>query len=207
MNKYTAAGLDIARRGKRLIKRWHDDLAKARVRVDYLFVTTDGEDGCALKCNGYPALAVASVIPQKNRVGLKADARIIIDKEAWSEMTEKQRDALLDHEIQHFEAVMSDDTVALDGNDRPKVRMRKHDVQLGFFSVIAKRHGEHSQEVIQARMLVEHTRDTFLPGFEVMAKPLPGQRKKAEKPKALPPSSGQVIEMTPAKTDEKIAAK
>lgn len=204
MNTYKAAGLDIARRAKRLVKKYHDNLARARVRIDFLFVTTDGEDGCALKCNGYPALAVASVIPQKNRVGLKADARIIIDKEAWDELTEKQRDALLDHEIQHFEAVMSDDTVALDGNDRPKIRMRKHDVQLGFFSVIAKRHGEHSQEVIQARALVEHAAETLFPGFEFMAKPLPGQRK----PKALPArQAGNVIDIDSATAPEKVAAK
>lgn len=204
MNTYKAAGLDIARRAKRLVKKYHDNLARARVRIDFLFVTTDGEDGCALKCHGYPALAVASVIPQKNRVGLKADARIIIDKEAWDELPEKQRDALLDHELQHFEAVMSDDTVALDGNDRPKIRMRKHDVQLGFFSVIAKRHGEHSQEVIQARALVEHAAETLFPGFEFMAKPLPGQRKT----KALgPKQEGNVIDLDSAKDREEIAAK
>lgn len=206
MNTYKAAGLDIARRAKRLVKKHHDNLAQARVRIDFLFVTTDGEDGCALKCNGYPALAVASVIPQKNRVGLKADARIIVDKEAWDELTEKQRDALLDHELQHFEAVMSDDTVALDGNDRPKIRMRKHDVQLGFFSVIAKRHGEHSQEVIQARALVEHAAETLFPGFEFMAKPLPGQRK--SKAKALPAKQeGNVIDLESAQEPMKVAAK
>jgi hypothetical protein len=209
-NKYFAAGLDVARRAKRLVKKYHEPLARARVRIDFLFVTTDGEDGCALKCNGYPAMAVASAIPQKNRVGLKADARIIIDKEAWDELSERQRDALLDHEIQHFEAVMSDDTIALDGNDRPKIRIRKHDVQLGFFSVIAQRHGEHSQEVIQARALVEHARDVFLPGFDVLAKPLPGKRGKKAKGDALKalPQGGNVIDL-PAGTKhaEKVAAK
>lgn len=195
MNTYKACGLDIARRAKRLVKKYHDPLARARVRIDFLFVTTDGEDGCALKCGGYPAMAVASVIPQKNRVGLKADARITIDKEAWDHLSERQRDALLDHELQHFEAVMADDTVALDGNDRPKIRMRKHDVQLGFFSVIAKRHGEHSQEVIQARALIANAAEVFLPGFEIMEKPLPGHRKSA-KPKALPVGqTGNVIDL------------
>lgn len=209
MNTYKAAGLDIARRAKRLVKKYHDNLAQARVRIDFLFVTTDGEDGCALKCNGYPALAVASVIPQNNRVGLKADARIIVDKAAWDELTEKQRDAFLDHELQHFEAVMNDNTVALDGNDRPKIRMRKHDVQLGFFSVIAKRHGEHSQEVIQARALVEHAADTLFPGFEFMAKPLPGQRKMPSVKTLRPKQTGNVIDIDidSAKAGEKVAAK
>lgn len=192
MNKYTAAGLDVARRAKRLRKKYHPELDKARVRVDFLFVTTDGEDGCALKCNGYPAMAVASVIPQKNRVGLKADARIIIDKEAWDGLAEKQKDALLDHELYHFQVVMADDTIALDGNDRPKIRIRKHDVQLGFFSAIARRHGEHSQEVIQARALIADAAEVYLPGFEVLAKPAPGTKKATSNVVRMPkPEQGQ----------------
>lgn len=208
-NKYTAAGLDVARRGKRLMKRWHEGLCKARVRVDYVFVTTDGEDGCPLKCNGYPAMAVAAAVPQKFRGGLKADARITIDKEAWEELSEKQKDALLDHELHHFEAVIQDGTVGLDGNDRPRLRLRRHDVQLGFFSVIAQRHGEHSQEVIQARALVEHAATVLFPGFEFMAKPLPGQRKKKAAPVvALTEGQpGNVIDLPAAKATEKAAAK
>lgn len=201
-NKYTAAGLDVARRVKRLMKRFHPGLVKARVRVDCVFVTTDGEDGAPVKVNGYPALAAASAIPQKFRPATKADVRITIDKEAFDELTDRQKDALLDHELQHFEAVMQDDTVALDGNDRPRIRLRKHDVQLGFFSVIAQRHGEHSQEVIACRAMIENAATVFLPGFEFQAKPLPGQRKA----KALPPGQpGNVIDLPPAK--EKVAAK
>lgn len=229
MNKYTAAGLDVARSAKKLIKKYHEGLSKARVRIDFLFVTTDGEDGCALKCNGYPAAAVASIVPQKYRVatGRKgsgaADARVIIDKDAWTELTDKQKDALLDHEIQHFEVVMEAEsgTIALDGNDRPKLRLRKHDVSIGWFTVVAQRHGEHSGEVMQARAMIENTATIFLPGFEFTAKQTPGQKAKAAKAskaktkekaaKPLELTQGQpdnVIDIAPAtKTKEKAAAK
>lgn len=202
MNKYTAATLDVARRVKRLVKKYHPDLAKARVRIDCVFVTTDGEDGAPVKVNGYPALAAASTVPQKYRPATKADARITIDKEAFEELTDKQKDALLDHELQHFQAVIDENTVALDGNDRPRIRMRKHDVQIGFFSVIAQRHGENSQEVIACRALVEHAAEVYLPGFEFAAKALPGQRKAV---KALPAKQpGNVIDLP---QPEKAAAK
>lgn len=210
-NKYTAAGLDVARRAKRLLKKqeYHQPLLKARVRIGFVFVTTDGEDGAPVKVNGYPALAAASIVPQKFRTGIKEDGRVTIDKEAWDDLTEKQKDALLDHELYHFQPVIDENTVALDGNDRPRLRLRKHDVQMGFFSVIAKAHGEHSQEVIQARALVEHAAETLFPGFEFMAKPLPGQRKtKPQRQKALPPAQpGNIIDLPPANEKQPQAAK
>lgn len=207
--KYTSAGLDTARRAKRLLKKkaYHESLVKARVRIDIIFAeSVDGEEA-PVKANGYPALAAASSVPAKYRGAVKGDGRIVIDKEAWGELTEKQRDALLDHELYHFEAVINEGEIATDGNDRPRLRLRKHDVQLGFFSTIAREHGEHSQEVIQARALVEHARDVFLPGFDVLAKPLPGKRGKKVKGEAIKAlqqaAAGNVIDL-PAGTNHAV---
>lgn len=180
MNRYTAAGLDVARRAKRLLKKqsYHEPLLKARVRIDYVFAeSVDGEDGDPVKVGGYPATAATSIVPQKFRINKGADARITIDKAQWNDLTERQKDATLDEQLYHLVPIINESTVATDGNDRPRLRLRKYDFRICGFSVIAKEHGEHSQEVIASRALVEHAADVFLPGFEVMAKPLPGQKK------------------------------
>jgi hypothetical protein len=52
-----------------------------------------------LKVNGYPAAAVVSVIPHKQRADKRADAEILIDQRQWDDLTEPQQRSLLDHEI------------------------------------------------------------------------------------------------------------
>lgn len=203
MNTHKPAGLDIARRVKRLLKKHHTDLHKSRARIDALFVTTDGEDGAPVKEKGIVSIVSPAIIPARYRGGMKADAVLLIDKEGFDELTPKQQDAWLDHGLQHLQPSMKEDTVALDGNDRPKLKLRAHDVTLGFFSVIAQRHGDHSPEVMACKALVEHSKDVFLPGLDIAAKPLPGQK---TKPKALPQGqAGNVIDLP--KQTEKAAAK
>jgi hypothetical protein len=42
-----------------------------------------------------------------------------------------------------------------DALGRPKLVLRDHDVQVGFFAVIAKRHGMASQECIQSKIIMD----------------------------------------------------
>jgi len=180
------------KRVKAMRKKWHPELEKARVRIDVLMVSTDGEDGAAIKANGYPADGLAKILPQEQRGAGTADARILLDAEKYDSLEDKERDALIDHELQHFQVVMKDGVIVLDGNERPKLRMRRHDVQVGWFSVIAERHKEHSAEVQQAKAIVQRAASTYLPGFEFLDKnakpagkvvPMPQQTKQSA-PKA-----------------------
>lgn len=208
MNTHKPAGLDIARRLKRLLKRHHEDLHKSRARIDAIFVTTDGEDGAPVKEKGILCIASPVIVPARYRGGMKADAVVLIDKDGFDELTDKQQDAWLDHALQHLQPSMQEDVIATDGNDRPKLKLRAHDVTMGFFSDIAKRWGENSPEVIACRGLVDHSREVFLPGFDVLAKPLPGKRAKKAKPLALTEGQkGNVIDLSETKTAERMAAK
>ena len=49
-----------------------------------------------------------------------------------------------------------------DAQGRPKIKLRKHDFQVGWFHEIARRHGEHSVEVRQCRELVSEQGQTYL---------------------------------------------
>lgn len=194
MNTHKPAGLEVTRRMKRLLKKHHDDLTKSRARIDAIFVTTDGDGGNPVRDKDILSIVHPAIVPARYRGGMKADAVLLIDREMWDELTDKQQDAWLDHGLTHLQAVITENTVATDGNDRPKLRLRVHDVTLGFFSSVAKRHGENSPEVMACRAMIENMSSIFLPGFEFTAKPLPGQRKKTEKA-----DDKKVVEMPPQK--------
>ena len=49
---------------------------------------------------------------------------------------------------------------------RPKIRLRPHDYDLGWFSIIAARHGKHSVECRQAREIVERAGQLYFPEIE-----------------------------------------
>ena len=82
----------------------------------------------------------------------RADAEIIVDKYLWDEMTHRQRLALIDHEITHLEFQKDEDGyLKTDDLGRPKLKLRRHDFCIEGFSVIARRYGEDSNELILAR--------------------------------------------------------
>lgn len=48
---------------------------------------------------------------------------------------------------------------------RPKLKMRKHDVEIGWFKIIAERHGAHSIERQQAKIIFDTMGQSFWPGL------------------------------------------
>jgi hypothetical protein len=133
----------------------HTDLED--VTVSALFIFDLESTFPVLKHQGYPAGAVVRITPLKDRALGIADATIVIDRAGWLALTQRQRDALVDHELTHLTRKVDKDTgeMVCDVLDRPVLKMRKHDRQHGWFDEVASRHGEASPEVIQARRLME----------------------------------------------------
>lgn len=149
-------------RVKHLIKLFRPDLRDAGLRIDLISVTNDDPEGEALTHQGYPAYAVVRAIDSKGRTMGRGDAEIVIDEAKYITMTDAQKDALLDHEIHHIELKLNKKgRVKLDENGRPKIGMRKHDVQIGWFEEIAKRHGQASIECKQATQIFLSGAQTF----------------------------------------------
>jgi hypothetical protein len=151
-----------AERVAHLVKLFHGDILAAGVTVDLISVATDGDDP-PLMLNGYPCAATVRATSVKDRTKGHADIEITIDEAQWLTMTDAQKDALLDHELEHVELVIKPKTgrVKLDSHGRPKIKMRKHDVQFGWFHSIAERHGIASGECQQAASLFLDGRQTF----------------------------------------------
>jgi hypothetical protein len=89
----------------------------------------------------------------------------------WQKLGPAHMNALIDHELEHLTTVLDVDTgkPKFDGQNRPKLQMRQHDHQLGWFDAIARRHGEASPEICQARELLEQTKQLYFDFGQVIA--------------------------------------
>ncbi len=127
------------------LSTFHADLEMAEVTIEVLFAVSDKTP--ALKHHGQPALAIIKPMSQKDRAAGSADARLIVDEDRWEELTERQRNALLDHELQHLKLARAEDgSVKRDDCGRPKLKTRHHDMEIGIFEDVIERHKEHAIE-------------------------------------------------------------
>jgi hypothetical protein len=104
----------------------------------------------ALKLAGYPCLATIKIRGPKDRGEGRGDAMLTIDGYRWDELDLEEKFALLDHELTHLELDCDGKgNVKRDDYGRPKLTIRLHDHQFGWFDAVAMRHGESSIEVQQ----------------------------------------------------------
>lgn len=145
----------------------HAPILDAKVKIDFLFAFGDPEkDEPAITKNGIPCDGLCRKIPLKDRVAGRGDAEILLDGDFWNAADEPERRALLDHELHHI-SVMEGER---DSAGRPKLRLRKHDVEVGWFSIIAERHGRASGERRQAKNIFDRFGQAFWPDL-MNAKP------------------------------------
>lgn len=152
-----------------VLARFHPELAAMGLKVDSLFVRAprdaDGfAAGPALKSSGgYPAIAQISVTKLKDRVMGRGDCEILVDADRIQNWPERTLLPLIDHELEHLEFTGNVDDIG-----RPKLKLRPHDIEFGWFDAVARRHEDHSLEVIQATRFYSQPslRQLYLPGFE-----------------------------------------
>lgn len=147
----------------------HANLRQSETTVDFVFAYGDRDERGnlttdALTKNGVKALGIARIVPLKDRALGRSDGEISLDGDWWKDASDEERAALLDHELHHFDVKRDKHgNVQFDDLGRPKLVMRKHDYEFGWFKVIAARHGAHSQEQIYARSMMEHSGQYFWP--------------------------------------------
>lgn len=157
MSTYRQADPDVKPLIAEVMAVHHVHLAEAGVTIAALFAFADvneatGEPkGPALKHHGWPALAVVKINSQKDRAEGKDDATITIDGKWWEGATDAEKFILLDHEIEHLEVRLEDEdntaSIMTDDSNRPKLKMRPHDFELGGFDSIIERHGRNALEM------------------------------------------------------------
>lgn len=155
MSRYEKAPAEVIQIVERMTERYHPTLRDAGASIVCLmaFPTEDkngDSTGPALTHQGYPAQAVVKIIGLKERTDGRADAEICIDGENWPTLSDAQKDALIDHELEHLEPKYDKHGLLVrDDLNRPKLKIRKHDHQFGWFDAIVRRHGRAALEFLQ----------------------------------------------------------
>lgn len=144
-----------------VMQRFHKSLADIPVSLTLIVVEDVDSEGArtgkpALKLHGVAAAAIVKINSLKDRVEGKSDATIFLDGEYWSQASEAEKVAILDHELHHLvEQRDKDGNLIADDAGRPKLKMRPHNFQVGWFHAIAERHGPHAVETQQMQKLAE----------------------------------------------------
>lgn len=197
MSTYTKASAEVRELADAILTEFktHLPVVESKVKIDFLFayaeVGEDGESkGHALTKHGVRALGITRKLGLKDRAMGRGDCEICLDGDWWKEATEGRRKALLDHELHHIEVRTDQDGVVLrDDLKRPKLKLRKHDVEVGWFAIVAGRHGSNSLELEQAKAVWDSYGQLFWPCLDL------------PEPKQL--SEGNEVDITPAKGKKK----
>lgn len=153
--------------------RLHGRLADVELVIDVLEARPKTDEagepvGDALKLHGYPCYATIKIRGPKDRGAGLGDALLTIDAYRWPELSDATKTALIDHELTHLELCVDDEgRVKRDDYDRPRLRLRLHDQQFGWFDEVANRHDAASIEVQQLRAFCDHSGQYYLPGFTI----------------------------------------
>lgn len=131
---------------------------------------TPKNEGGKLMLRGCPCKAVVRKTNEKERAMGVKDAVIIIDQGVWDDLEDRQREAVIAHELYHLipqqdGGEWKDDGTGtgtekfypffkFDAHKRPILAMRPHDIEFGWFVAIATKYGTDSTEVEQAREIV-----------------------------------------------------
>jgi len=152
MTTFAVCGTDVEELVDEMMTMYHGLLKEHGLTIDLLYAHagTDANGdtvGCALKQNGMEKAALIKANSLKDRTKGMKDVELRIDGDKWPLYTDEQKRALIDHELMHVELQFTDSgALKRDDLDRPKVKMRPHDREVGWFDAVVKRHGKSAFE-------------------------------------------------------------
>ena len=120
--------------------KYHAHLAEARIAIVWRLEVTAGRDGKFV-------LGWAKKATDLDREFSEHDLLVILNRDAWDDLSLAQREALIDHELSHFAVIEKEGAPVRDERGRVCYRLRKHDLE-EFRDVVA-RHGLYLQDVVE----------------------------------------------------------
>lgn len=153
---FTKADAEVVEVMNDALRQYHTDLVEAGLRIGVVMVRPATDEvgvptGPALRFGGAAATACIKKVSPKDRVLKPYDAEIQIDEMRWDDMTDQQRLAVMDHELQHIELQYDDGVLRTDDDGRPVLKMRPDDWVLTGFEAVVRRHGEAALECPAAK--------------------------------------------------------
>lgn len=155
---YEAATESVCERVMKAMAKYHPDLKDAELQVGVILAhaardQNNEPSGPALTHGGYAAAATIRIVSLKDRAAGLPDVILTIDGDEMDAWSDERFSSLIDHEFCHPVLVTSPGgAIIRDDLGRPKLKMRKHDHQLGIFKEVIERHKEYAMdaEVLQA---------------------------------------------------------
>lgn len=148
----------------------HKPLLDAKVNIEFLFAygerhpETDALVSDAISKHGHRVLGYCRKTNAEERAAGRGDAVIMIDADWWEQADEAAQRGLLDHELHHLDVCTDEEGKVLkDKGSRPRLKLRKHDYEMGFFKLIAERNGKSSPECTYAKLMMDHAGQAFWP--------------------------------------------
>ena len=134
-----------------IIQKYHVELDSVGVKVDILLAFRDPD-------SEKPSLGgiwgISKLINLKDRVKGMGDCEIILDGDACANFSKENWEALLDHQLEHFEVKRDKNgDFIFDDINRPVLKLRPHDRVIRLFHGPAARHGNSSYEAQQLRSM------------------------------------------------------
>jgi len=126
----------------------------------------DEPRGEALARRGRPILGKIRITTTEDRAAQHGDVRIILNGDRWGQLSAPMQRAVIDDCLTQIEVLQEDGKTKVDDLGRPKLRKRKFDFEHCGFHEVAARHGKHSVEVHNFKVLFDKHGQTYLPHFE-----------------------------------------
>ncbi len=125
----------------------------------------DEPRGEALSSRGRPILGKIRISTVEDRAEKVADVRVLLNGDRWGQLSAAMQRSVIDNCLTQIEVQQKDGAPKRDDLGRPKLQQRPFDFELAGYNEVAERHGTHSVEVHNFRVLFDETGQTYLPHF------------------------------------------
>ena len=136
-----------------LVSAFHDHLSEARIALAWNTAWKADTDGRV-------TLGKCRKVGDLDRDIHEYDFIVILNREFWNSFNDRQKAALLDHELMHAE-IKTDEHGEPEQDERGRIvyRIRKHDIEE--FADVVKRHGlwMHDLELFARALMVRQKQD------------------------------------------------
>ena len=149
---YGPAELDTDDLVRRVTERFHPELLTAEVHVAVLMtyppVGDDGKPtGPAIEIKGHACAGRIGLCNEKNRRLHGYDAIMELAADRWEEKSDRENEAVVDHELEHLVLVVKEGTLQKHVDGHPRIKLQPDDWMLTGFVAVAERHPANACEV------------------------------------------------------------
>jgi hypothetical protein len=125
----------------------------------------DEPRGEALASRGRPILGMIRIMSTEDRAAGNADVRVVLNGDRWGQISGPMQMGVIDDCLTQIMVLKEDDVIKRDDLGRPKLRRRPWDFEHCGFHEVAERHGSHSVEVHNFKVLFDKHGQIYLPHF------------------------------------------